>query len=216
MAHFLCTFLSNSPQCVWARFCLPRNVSILGYTLLLSSRTGSTILHKVCHSNNGRKLFCVVSDRRLSFCVTRFGEISPLWHNVKKLWPFWKSSFCIWKDLELTLANFICFGAIFQFCKCTNIKKNNRAIWSHWSRSSCIESSWVALRSFDSVKSVWPDWKIWRHLGEFLKSKVAKIYGEKNHFSTKNIAPWLCLCLPSCGPRFNSQAHSIRFFSMCT
>ena len=20
--------------------------------------------------------------------VTRFGEISPLWHNVKKLWPF--------------------------------------------------------------------------------------------------------------------------------
>ena len=123
MAHFLCTFLSNSPQCVWARFCLPRNVSILGYTLLLSSRTGSTILHKVCHSNNGRKLFCVVSDRRLSFCVTRFGEISPLWHNVKKLWPFWKSSFCIWKDLELTLANFICFGAFFSFVNAQILKK---------------------------------------------------------------------------------------------
>ena len=24
---------------------------------------------------------------------TRFGKISPLWHNVKTLWPFWKCSF---------------------------------------------------------------------------------------------------------------------------
>ena len=37
--------------------------------------------------------------------VTRFGEISPLWHNVKTLWPFWKCSFSIWPNFELNLAN---------------------------------------------------------------------------------------------------------------
>ena len=26
------------------------------------------------------------------------------------------------------------------------------------------------------------------------------------------IAPWFCLCLPSCGPRFESQAHLLCFF----
>ena len=29
------------------------------------------------------------------------------------------------------------------------------------------------------------------------------------------IAPWFCLRLPSCGPRFESQAHHLRFFSIC-
>ena len=26
------------------------------------------------------------------------------------------------------------------------------------------------------------------------------------------LALWFCLCLPSCGPRFESQAHHLRFF----
>ena len=29
--------------------------------------------------------------------VTRFGEISPLLHTVKNIWPFWKGSFNIWQ-----------------------------------------------------------------------------------------------------------------------
>ena len=28
------------------------------------------------------------------------------------------------------------------------------------------------------------------------------------------IAPWFCLCLPSCGPRFESQAHHLCFFNL--
>ena len=141
--------------------------------------------------------------RHFGIMLKNFGHFERVHFVFGKIWNL------LWQILYAS-------AQFFSFVNAQILKKNNRAIWSHWSRSSCIESSWVALRSFDSVKSVWPDWKIWRHLGEFLKSKVAKIYGEKNHFSTKNIAPWLCLCLPSCGPRFNSQAHSLRFFSMCT
>ena len=42
--------------------------------------------------------------------MTRFGEISPLRQDVKKLWPFRKGSFSFWQNFELTLVNFIYFG----------------------------------------------------------------------------------------------------------
>ena len=82
-----------------------------------------------CVSNNLKKqkqtvlhlLFRILSLRcsfRCPVSVTRFGEILALCHNVKKLWSFWKSSFSIWKHFEPSLANFICFWAIFQCCKC--------------------------------------------------------------------------------------------------
>ena len=34
----------------------------------------------------------------------------------------------------------------------------------------------------------------------------------KNDAWLANIAPWFCLPLPSCGPRFKSQAHHLSFF----
>ena len=43
--------------------------------------------------------------------VTRFGEVSPLYHNIKILWPFWKGSISICQSFELTLANFLCYRA---------------------------------------------------------------------------------------------------------
>ena len=47
--------------------------------------------------------------------VTRFGDISPLWHDVKNLWPFWNSLFGIWQNFELTLtSNLIWQWAIFN------------------------------------------------------------------------------------------------------
>ena len=55
-------------------------------------------------------LLVVAKDQNHAASVTRFGEISPLRHNVKKLWPCWKGSFSVFRIFELTLANFICFG----------------------------------------------------------------------------------------------------------
>ena len=52
--------------------------------------------------------------------VTRFGKISPLWHNFCKLWPFWKSSFNSWEHFEFTLAKFIFFWANLQCLKWPN------------------------------------------------------------------------------------------------
>ena len=47
---------------------------------------------KLCHG----KFLPHLSENR----VTRFGEFSPLWHHVKKLWLFWKSSFSIGQYLS--------------------------------------------------------------------------------------------------------------------
>ena len=55
--------------------------------------------------------------------VTSLGEISPLWHDVKKLWPFWKGFFSIWRKFQITLVNFICYYANFQSCKRPKIKQ---------------------------------------------------------------------------------------------
>ena len=33
-----------------------------------------------------------------------------------------------------------------------------------------------------------------------------------NISNVATIAPWCCLRLPSCGPRFKSQAHHLHFF----
>ena len=55
--------------------------------------------------------------------VTRFGEVSPLWHDFRKLWSFWKGSFGIWQNFELTLVNFICCWAKFHCCKWPKIEQ---------------------------------------------------------------------------------------------
>ena len=55
-----------------------------------------------------RKIFFAKTITWKVSSVIRLGEISPLWHTVKELWPFWKHSFSIWHYLELILANFKC------------------------------------------------------------------------------------------------------------
>ena len=53
----------------------------------------------------------------LSICsyhsVTRFGEILPLWQNVKSLCLFNENLFCIGQNFEPKLANFYEFGQTF-------------------------------------------------------------------------------------------------------
>ena len=75
------------------------------------------------------------SSRRTSFLlsrsVTRFGEISPLWCNVVKLWALLKGAFTIWRNFELTLAIFYMVLAkcsVLQMAKYCDSKLTN---WSH-------------------------------------------------------------------------------------
>ena len=72
--------------------------------------------------------------------VTRFGEISRLWHNVKALWPFWKCSLCIWQNVELMLANFLCYWTYFDGVNSQILKVIYLVIWSHWHRVNSIKS----------------------------------------------------------------------------
>ena len=55
--------------------------------------------------------------------VTRSGEISPLWQKFTSLWQSFDSSFIIWQNTELTLANLWHYWANFHCCKWLNIEK---------------------------------------------------------------------------------------------
>ena len=46
--------------------------------------------------------------------MTRVGKISPLWQNVKSLWPFLKGSFTSRKNFEPTLAIFMALGKLLE------------------------------------------------------------------------------------------------------
>ena len=39
--------------------------------------------------------------------VARFGDILPLWHTVKNLWPFWNGSFSIWQNFKMEIFIFV-------------------------------------------------------------------------------------------------------------
>ena len=78
-----------------------------------------------------------------TICVTRFGEISPLWQKCKNLWwackGLWQKCKNLWwarkglfialKNYEPTLAKFHAFGEIFIDVN-GQILKNNLSIWS--------------------------------------------------------------------------------------
>ena len=51
--------------------------------------------------------------------MTRFGEISSLWHKLKHLWQFYERLFSIWQKLLLTLVNFVYNWALFRVIKWT-------------------------------------------------------------------------------------------------
>ena len=81
-------------------------------------------------NDEARKTFIGTYFTSLSVSVTRLGIISPLWHTVKRLWPFWKHPFCIWHNFVLNLANFTCYRANFHCYKWQNIEQTFRLIWS--------------------------------------------------------------------------------------
>ena len=96
-------------------------------------------------------------DSRNGISITRFGEISPIWHNFKTLWLFWKCPFRMCQNFDLIWANFYCQNL-----------KNILATWSHWMRWRLFIGPSVPLIfaipnniSRWTVNSVWPDgwWK---------------------------------------------------------
>ena len=42
--------------------------------------------------------------------VTRFGEISPLWHNLKNLGYIFERSFSVWQNVDPTVTKKLIFG----------------------------------------------------------------------------------------------------------
>ena len=62
--------------------------------------------------------------------VTRFGEISPLWHDFKNLRQIIDALFSIWQNFNLTLGK-IAIGQVFIVTD-GHMLWNNLAIWSHW------------------------------------------------------------------------------------
>ena len=65
-----------------------------------------------------------------SYSVTRFLEISPLWHNFKSLGQCFETLFSIWQNFNHTLAKMLCYWTFF-FLVDVQIFLTNLAIWSH-------------------------------------------------------------------------------------
>ena len=57
--------------------------------------------------------------------MTRLGEISPLWQNLKVFEQLKKALFTIWQNFEPTLSNILCFWANLHSYKWPNIEKHS-------------------------------------------------------------------------------------------
>ena len=55
--------------------------------------------------------------------MTKFGEISPLWQNIKNIWQLYEGLISIWQTFEPTLENSMCFWANLRCCKWPNIEQ---------------------------------------------------------------------------------------------
>ena len=59
----------------------------------------------------------------LDASVSRFGEMSPQWQNLKHLWQNFDCLFFIWQNVEPTLANVLHYWAHFHRYKWPNNEK---------------------------------------------------------------------------------------------
>ena len=76
--------------------------------------------------------------------VTRFGEISPLWCNVKKLWPFCKGPFSFRQNFVLFRQLYQPF-AQFSLLPRAKYSNNNPAIWSHCVGTYCLQEHMLSF-----------------------------------------------------------------------
>ena len=64
-----------------------------------------------------------IRHKYTSTSVTRFGEFSPLWQNLKRFWQYFEILFRIWHTFEPTLTNLVCNLENCVCCKWRNIEK---------------------------------------------------------------------------------------------
>ena len=62
--------------------------------------------------------------------MTRFGKISPIWHNFKKFGQIFEGLIYIWENVNLPLGKCDAFGYVFIVVD-SHMLLNNLAIWSH-------------------------------------------------------------------------------------
>ena len=68
---------------------------------------------KICHGTGYVSFPCWKICRDPMFeetSVTRFGEISPLWHNLKNIGYIFEGSFSIWQNVDPTVTKKLIFG----------------------------------------------------------------------------------------------------------
>ena len=92
---------------------------IVGHSLELYQLGDECSMGDVTSNRQYRKMF----DKCIQVTtVTRFGEVSPLWQNVKKTNFILKGVFSFRQNFELIWAKFICYWENFHYCKCPNNK----------------------------------------------------------------------------------------------
>ena len=117
--------------------------------------------------------------------------------STKRLWRFpncvSKIYFLVWYYIKRYLDNVNQLETLAHFIE----------IWGLLVIVS-VKSGWIAL--IPGATTVWSPSSRTSFIVEWMK----------RYRTEQNInAPWFRLCLPSCGPGFESQAHHLRFFSIC-
>ena len=109
-------------RCIWVGKTRWHKVFLWRSYPTFSSEKHAIKPHALMRIHHDVDLHTHTQSLALTDSVTRFGEILPLNHNNKNLWPFSKDSNRIWQSFELTLANIICYWANSHCWKWQNIK----------------------------------------------------------------------------------------------
>ena len=111
--------------------------------------------------NNGFSCFHLNLWGWAACSVTRFGEISPLWHKLFKSLAILKALFSVLQNFESALGHFWCSYANFPCCTWPNIEK-----WS----SRLVTLNWAA--AYVERKSYRCDWETFACKKDIFKTKT--------------------------------------------
>ena len=100
----------------------------------------------------------------VTYSVTRFGEISPLWQNFKSFWaPFWLAYYVIGKPLYLPTLTFLCYRVNFFAVKDQRLNNSNMVTLVTYliGAPRFVRKHWVLIhRGFDQDGSSFMIWTI--------------------------------------------------------
>ena len=85
-----------------------------------------TLIRTMPERPNTHTYVVVFWQTSVTYSVTRFGEISPLWQNFKSFWaPFWLAYYVIGKPLYLPTLTFLCYRVNFFAVKDQRLNNSN-------------------------------------------------------------------------------------------